>query len=140
MIRKANNTDLNRLMEIWLNGNLEAHDFVPASYWQNHYDEVKNALLQADIFVYEKDSKIIGFVGMAENYLAGIFVDSKYRGHGVGTKLLDFVKQSYGSFSLSVYEKNKKAVNFYLSQGMQISASDIDRDTNEKEYTMIWKK
>ncbi|WP_155860217.1 hypothetical protein [Lactobacillus amylolyticus] len=30
--------------------------------------------------------------------------------------------------------------DFYLRQGMQISASDIDQDTNEKEYTMIFEK
>ncbi|GAA3635552.1 GNAT family N-acetyltransferase [Lactobacillus hamsteri] len=139
MIRKANKKDLNRLMKIWLDSNLDTHDFVPASYWQNHYDEVRNALLQANVFAYEDNDKILGFVGMIDHYLAGIFVDEKYRGHGVGTKLLAYIKQNYDNFSLHVYEKNKRAVSFYIAQGMKISMIDIDQDTNGREYSMEWK-
>lgn len=34
MIRKLRQSDLDRVMEIWLNGNIKAHYFVPQEYWK----------------------------------------------------------------------------------------------------------
>lgn len=140
MIRKVNKEDLDRIMEVWLNSNLEAHDFVDPNYWKSNFNYVKQAMQQADVFIYESNKQIYGFVGMTDNYLAGIFVDQQYRGNGVGTQLLDFIKKNFDSFTLSVYEKNKSALNFYLQQDLQIVSSDIDQDTNEKELIMKWVK
>ena len=36
MIRLARQDDLDALMEIWLEANLQAHDFLPAAYWQSN--------------------------------------------------------------------------------------------------------
>lgn len=55
MIRKRKDRDIDRLMEIWLSSNLQAHDFITSDYWKNHFDEVKKALLKAEVFVFQKD-------------------------------------------------------------------------------------
>ena len=41
---------------------------------------------------------IRGFVGMAGDYLAGIFVDRRSRSMGIGKTLLDYVKESMTVF------------------------------------------
>ena len=48
MIRLAERQDLDRIMEIWLEGNLQAHDFVDPAYWTGCLQEVREAIAQAD--------------------------------------------------------------------------------------------
>lgn len=64
----------------------------------------------------EKDDDIRGFIGMMENYIAGIFVDEKFRSCGIGRELLDYAKSVKKELSLSVYKKNQAAARFYLLQ------------------------
>ena len=82
MIRKLKSCDMEQVMNIWFNGNLEAHDFVEKEYWEMHIPMVKEQLLQAEVYVYEEQGKIQGFAGMQEDYLAGIFVKKEFRGTG----------------------------------------------------------
>ena len=138
MIRKFERTDTGQVMQIWLEGNMEAHDFIPADYWVSHYSQVKEQLLQADIYVYEQDEKIQGFVEMMHHYLAGIFVDKQYRSRGIGKILLDYIKENYPAFSLNVYQKNRRALDFYLREGLVIAEKGVDEDTAEPDYTMSW--
>lgn len=68
MIRKLEKTDINRVADIWLNTNLKAHDFIPAQYWKSNYEAVKEMLSQAEVYVYEDEKKIQGFIGMNGEY------------------------------------------------------------------------
>lgn len=138
MIRKFEKKDTERVMQIWLEVNIEAHDFVPSDYWLSRYPSVQQQILQADLYVYEQDAEIRGFVGMMEDYLAGIFVDKKWRSMGIGNRLLEYVKKKYPGFSLNVYQKNRRAVDFYLREGLSIVSKDVDEDTGERDYTMAW--
>ena len=138
MIRKFEKKDTERVMQIWLEMNIETHDFVPSKYWLSQYQSVQKQILQADIYVYEQDKEIQGFVGMMDDYLAGIFVDKKCRSMGIGKSLLECVKKNYPAFSLNVYQKNRRAVNFYLREGLSIVSKEIDEDTGETDYTMAW--
>lgn len=138
MIRKFETKDTERVMQIWLEVNMEAHDFVPSDYWLSQYQSVQEQLLQADIYVYEQDKEIQGFVGMMDDYLAGIFVDKKCRSMGIGKGLLECVKKNYPAFSLNVYQKNRRAVDFYLREGLFIVSKGVDENTAETDYIMAW--
>lgn len=52
---------------------------------------------------------------------------------------LNFVKERKDEIELKVYEKNKKAYEFYLRNGFILKDELIDNDTGEKDYLMIWK-
>ena len=138
MIREFRILDTEQVMNLWLTGNEDAHSFVPNEYWHSHYSEVQEAILQANVFVYDTDGKIQGFIGMMNEYIAGIFVDKSSRSHGIGTQLLNYVKQKYDNLSLEVYTKNTRAVSFYLKENFSILSETIDEDTGEKEYIMTW--
>lgn len=125
-------------MQIWLEVNMETHDFVTSDYWLSQYQSVQEQLLQADIYVYERDREIQGFVGMTDDYVAGIFVDKKCRSMGIGKSLLECVKKKHSAFSLNVYQKNQRAVDFYLREGLSVVSEGIDEDTAERDYTMVW--
>ena len=43
MIRRPDTQDLDAVSSLWLDANLEAHGFIPASYWLGHLEEVRAA-------------------------------------------------------------------------------------------------
>lgn len=138
MIRKFEKNDIDGVMQIWLNGNLDAHSFISDEYWKSNYNLVQEQIQQADIFVYEDKGRIYGFIGIVEGYIAGIFVDKDYQNHSIGKMLIEYVKQYYDMLTLNVYRKNERAVSFYHRQGFSTVSESIDCDTNEVEYKMKW--
>lgn len=142
MIRKFAKNDLDSVMEIWLESNLDAHFFIPQEYWKRNFDAVKEIMPQAEIYVYEDEKMhwISGFAGLTGSYLAGIFVEENSRSKGVGKMLLDRIKQIKSEITLNVFQKNVRAVSFYLRENFVVQSESIDSETNEKEYLMIWKR
>ncbi len=140
MIRKFEENDINDIMQIWRNENIKAHKFIPKEYWESNYNFVKESLPNAEIYVYISKGKIIGFVGLNNNYIEGIFVDTNKQYNGIGTSLLNKVKENRNNLTLSVYKKNINAINFYKKNGFIITSENIDKDTDEIEYTMAWNK
>lgn len=138
MIRKLKKADINRVTDLWLDTNLKAHDFIPSQYWKNNYDAVKEMLPQAEVYVYENDNKIQGFVGLNDEYIEGIFVLDEMQSQGIGKLLLDFAKEKRMKLHLNVYQKNRRAINFYQREDFEIQGEGLDEATGEKDYEMIW--
>ena len=111
MIRKFRKTDISRIADIWLDANIKAHYFIPSQYWKDNFELVKEMFLQAEIYVYEDKNQIQGFIGLDNCYIAGIFVCSEAQSLGIGKRLLDFAKSIKEQLSLSVYQKNTRAIN-----------------------------
>ena len=84
MIREFHTSDTEQVMKLWLAGNEDAHSFIPKEYWRAHFAEVQEDLLKAKVFVCDTDGKIQGFIGMVNEYIAGIFVDKNCRSCGIG--------------------------------------------------------
>ena len=72
-------------MEIWKNENIRTHNFITKEYWKDNYGYIKEILPKADIYVYILDEQIVGFVGVNNNYIEGIFVDINNQHSGIGT-------------------------------------------------------
>ena len=103
---------------------------------------VKDILPKKEIYVYEDDNtnQINGFIGLMDNYIAGIFVNKNNQSRGIGKQLLDYVKEIEETLNLSVYQKNIRAISFYQREQFIIQSEHIDNDNNEKEFIMIWSK
>ena len=140
MIRKMKIEDINEIMKIWLDTNLKAHYFISESYWKNNYSKVKEGILSAKVYVYEVKGQVVGFIGIIDGYIAGIFVKESMQHQGIGKKLINKCKVKYEELTLSVYEKNNLAINFYKAEGFNIESKKIDKYTNEKELIMKWTK
>lgn len=132
--------DLDAVMKIWLDSNKQAHDFVPKEYWENHFEEVRSILPEAEVYVYESEGEIQGFTGLMEDYIAGIFVAEKFRSKGIGKNLVQYLKEKKQKLSLSVYVKNQAAVRFYQREDFQIRTENIDEAAGEAEYEMTWER
>ena len=142
MIRRMGEGDLEAVAAIWLDANREAHDFIPASYWLGHFEEVRTALAQAEVWVFEAEARaeISGFIGLQEDYIAGIFVRREARSGGVGRQLLDHVKAGRRQLRLQVYRKNFRAAAFYRREGFYVLEEGVDPETGEAELLMEWRR
>ena len=140
MIRALRPEDMEAVLAIWLETNQQAHYFVPDSFWEKHYKPVQALLLQSSVYVLEEKGKIVGFIGLIESYIAGLFVWKDYQAQGIGKRLLDFAKKQHDKLTLHVFQKNTGALRFYLREGFSIVEESRDDDTGEMEYSMAWKK
>ena len=140
MIRKFETQDLDAVMQIWLHGNLNAHAFIAASFWTEHFEMVRDLLPQAELYVHEDAGtrQIDGFIGLTENHIEGIFVVKSARSKGIGKALLDYVKSRRPRLTLGVYQKNERALAFYRREQFVVHSEGIDEDTNEAEIQMLW--
>ena len=138
MIRKLQKVDINRVADIWLKTNLKAHFFIPEQYWISNYEFVKEMLPQAEVYVYEDDKMIQGFIGVSDEYIEGIFVSDEMQSCGIGKMLLDYIKDKKDKFQLKVYQKNVREMSFYQREGFTIQSEEMDEFTREKEYVMNW--
>ena len=142
MIRTFSENDLFAVMQIWLDANIKSHSFIPKDYWTDNYAMVKEILPQAEIYVCEDSdtNQIDGFIGLTDNYIEGIFVREGIQSRGIGKQLLDFAKEIKSSMSLSVYQKNTRAIAFYQREQFVTHSESMDDSTNEKEFIMTWSK
>ena len=138
MIRKFETADIERVMEIWIDSNLDAHSFIPADYWQTRFLGAKDAIASAEVYVYENNGAIVAFMGIKNRHIEGIFVDAKYRSQGIGKELLDYAKGLYNKLTLSVYKRNARALEFYQREGFNADREQMDFDTCQTEIFMKW--
>ncbi len=138
MIRKLQKVDINRVADIWLKTNLKVHFFIPEQYWISNYEFVKEMLPQAEVYVYEDDKMIQGFIGVSDEYIEGIFVSDEMQSCGIGKMLLDYIKDKKDKSQLKVYQKNVREMSFYQREGFTIQSEEMDEFTREKEYVMNW--
>ena len=142
MIRKLEEANLDAVMQIWLDTNINTHDFIPAEYWSGNYEMVKSLLPEAEVYVYEDDAtgEIVGFIGLMDTFVAGLFVKEGMQSKGIGKQLVDYAKNQKERLSLTVYQKNERAVRFYQRDQFVVADEQIDENTNATEYVMVWDK
>lgn len=135
MIREYQSADLDSIMAIWLQGNEQAHSFIPAEFFRNNYELVKLVIPASKIYVQDIDG-VKGFIGLTDNYIAGLFVTADFRRQGIGQALLQKAKQQYNELLVNVYKQNESAIAFYLSQGFTIVAEGVNEENNQPELLM----
>lgn len=138
MIRSFQPADLDTLMRIWLEGNLDAHPFIPAGYWRGQAEAVRGMLPGAELLIYDAGGGPEGFLGLYEGEIAGLFVRREARSRGIGHALLSAAKERYPSLTLRVYRENRRARAFYAREGFFPCAAQTDAATGAAEYLLRW--
>ena len=127
-------------MELWLFSNMQVQNFIPVKYWKNNFTEVSRIMEIASVYVWEEEGRILGFVEAMETMIMGLFVDEEARDRGIGRALLDVLKMQQEELTLLVYEKNPKAIRFFMREGFKVQSEQIDDATKEKEILLQWTK
>jgi len=140
-IRKNKKTEVNKLIKIWYEGSIIAHNFIDKEYWKSQQKDMEGKYLpMSETYVISNEIEVVGFVSMVDDYLAALFIDVKHQGEGYGKRLLNFIKERRENIQLKVYKKNMNAVNFYVMNGFVIKEKLIDEQTAEEEFLMEWER
>lgn len=142
MIRDLKEEDITKVMTIWTKGNFQAHSFIDRDYWISNYNNVKNEYLpQSKTYIYEEQGEIQGFVSvLKDGYIGALFIKKDYQRQGIGRKLINHCKDLHDTLTIKAYYKNMNAILFYNAMGFKNIKMQIDKETNEVETIMQWRK
>lgn len=136
MIKKIKVTDHPRLMEIWESSVLNTHDFLKEEDFLYYKERLPVYFQYVNLFGFEQEGILIGFMGIAEGNLEMLFIDNKYRGAGIGKKLITYAIDNLQVTKVDVNEQNVQAVGFYEYMGFNIyKRSNLDGEG--KEYLIL---
>lgn len=141
MIRLMKDEDIDAVMDIWLETNISAHDFIPEEYWLGNYNAIKGEYLpKSDNYVYEEDGKILGFISIVQpSFIGALFVSKNSHNKGIGGKLIEFCKCKFSYLDVAVYAENKQAFEFYEKHEFVKVKENVNSTSSHLEYLLEWK-
>lgn len=114
----SNTTDRNRLADIWLEASRVGHPFLTEAELLDQQAKVREIYLpQAENWVVEMDGEPVGFIGLIDSFIGGLFVDPAAHGHGLGKALVLHSAALKGLLDVEVYAANEAATAFYRRIG-----------------------
>ena len=128
-IEPATPADYDRITDVWEAAVRATHDFLSDDDIAYFRPLVRNTYLDlVQLSCVRNDTgDIIGFAGVADGKLEMLFVHPDWRGHGVGTLLIEHARVVRGATQVDVNEQNLGAVQFYLRMGFRVHArSPVD--------------
>ncbi|MGD9157736.1 MAG: N-acetyltransferase [Desulfobacteraceae bacterium] len=139
MIRKFKLSDMDRVISIWLEASIKAHDFVDSEFWKSKVKDMREIYIpSAETYVYENEEAIMGFVSLYNDTLAAIFVSPISQRTGIGKQLMAKAKNVRNHLNLTVYKENHGSIEFYKSSGFKIEKEQIDVHTGNPELVMTF--
>jgi putative acetyltransferase len=122
------------LIKIWESSVRSTHHFLGESDIEN----IKQLIIDKEIFnlvnltcARNETNEIVGFLGVSEDKIEMLFIDSKFFGQGIGKKLLLHAIENLNANKVDVNEQNEQAVKFYEHFGFKtIYRSELDVQGN----------
>ncbi len=119
-VRRAAFGDAPTLLHIWLEASRVGHPFLGEETLQEQLPKLRDIYIpHADNWVAVDGDAILGFMGLVESHVGGLFVAPAAHRRGVGRHLLDHASERLGELTVEVYEQNRSACAFYRSCGFE---------------------
>lgn len=90
----------------------------------------------ADTWVYEENGEILGFIGMIENEIGGLFVLPTHHSKGIGTQLVNIVRTRHKTLEVEVFKANQIGRAFYDKYGFKTFKEFVQEETNQEVLRM----
>lgn len=142
MITKINIEEIDQIIELWYNSNIDTYNFIDEKHFDNIKENVRNKFKTKynNIYIYKENNIIKAFFLIEDDYIDELYVNRIYRNQGIGTKIIDYLKENNHVLTLNIFKKNTKGINFYLKKGFKIIEENIEDSTKEEGYFMKWGK
>ena len=138
-LRTSEPQDTERLLDIWLAASRLGHPFLGDSTLLTQREIVRDVYLpNAENHVALRDGQLLGFIGLLDCFIGGLFVDPAYHRCGVGRALVEHVSRQKPWLELEVYGANKLASDFYRKLGFcEVSRRSHDDDGRPFEVILM---
>jgi len=128
---------------VWLRSRRASTPGVPAPV---HSDEIVHeyfatvVLPQRETWVVEVDRQIVALLVLEPGWIDQLYVDPRYFGRGLGSRLVDVAKTVYpGGLDLWTFTANTGARRFYERHGfMAIASTDGDNEEGAPDVRYHW--
>ncbi|MGN7764918.1 acetyltransferase [Paenibacillus sp. 22594] len=118
------------LIDIWYKAVCRTHTFLTNEDIEFYHQMLQNgALNEVEIWLeLNENEEPTGFIGLDGTKIEMLFVDPKYHGRGIGSRLIKHAEKLKGSnLQVDVNEQNDGAYTFYKRFGfVQIGRSELD--------------
>jgi len=126
-------SDLADVLSAWENATRIAHPFMTENFLDQERHNIPELYLpNAETWVVEKNSHVIGFLALIGNEVGAVFVDPKYQGQGIGTLLLDKACELRGDLEVEVFAENLIGRPFYEKYGFVPLSESIHKETGKQ--------
>ncbi|MGE4293630.1 MAG: GNAT family N-acetyltransferase [Desulfovibrio sp.] len=120
LIRKYVESDCQVILDIWMEASRSGHPFFDELELQRQRELVATVYLPAaEIWVAEEHGELLGFVGMMDSLVGGLFVAPKHQNKGVGRRLLESMAEKRRPLSVEVFVGNRRARSLYERCGFE---------------------
>ena len=132
-VRKYTASDLQEVLSTWENASNLAHPFLSADFQdQVRHDIPKLYLPNAETWVAEIDSNVVGFIALLGNEVGALFVQPSFHGKGIGKTLMDKAVELYDQLELEVFKANSIGRQFYAKYGFEEVGEEAHKATGKK--------
>lgn len=127
-IRAYEASDLHTLSAIWFDASMLAHPFLGEARLREQRALIEQVYLpEAETWVACRGGEPVGFIGLLDASIGGLFVAPALHGHGIGRALVEHALALKGTLDLEVYADNRDAHAFYTRLGFdEVSRRDED--------------
>ncbi|CUH97505.1 hypothetical protein P22_3636 [Propionispora sp. 2/2-37] len=138
MIMQPSVDEYKELIMVWENSVRATHDFLKEEDIQFYKPLILQSYFhKVNLFCHKGGKqKIDGFMGIVDDKLEMLFIDSSERGKGIGRKLLVYAINQQKVRRVDVNEQNKQAVGFYKHMGFRIVGRS-EYDGAGKHYPVL---
>lgn len=131
-IRRRRAEDIEAIMAVWRQASALAHPFLTDAYVAQSEREIRDLYLPvAETYVLEDAGKVVGFIALAGNEVAGLFLDPSCQGKGHGKAMLDHALALKGPLKVEVFLANERARTFYERYGFATLTDDRHTATGQ---------
>lgn len=133
IIRQYSEEDLNDVISSWESASKEAHPFLTEEFQAKVRHDIPNLYLpNADTWVVEYESQVVGFMALIGNEVGAMFVKPAFQGKGFGRALMDKAQELRGDLEVEVFKENKIGQKFYFRYGFEILKEKTFEPTGDK--------
>ncbi len=137
MIRAFESSDMDEVLDIWLQASIRAHSFVDKEFWASQAGAMRDKYIPAsETYVFIQNKVIKGFFSLYGDFLAAMFVAPQDQGQGIGRQLMDKAKSLRKNLYLTVYRENQKSLKFYRKNGFIPVREQADQHTGQLEILL----
>ena len=131
-IRPYQPADDDSIIAVWFAASQIAHPFLTDEFLAREKRRMREVhLLNADIWVFERQAQTIGFVALIGDEVGAIFVHPGAQRVGIGHALMDMAVRRRGEVFLDVFKANWLGRAFYDRYGFSIEYEHIHEETGQ---------
>jgi putative acetyltransferase len=127
------------LLDVWESSVRATHHFLK----KDDIEIFKKIIQEKDVFgqvnltcARDINNNIVGIMGVSQDNLAMLFIDSRFIGQGIGKLLLLHAITNFSITKVDVNEQNEQALKFYEHFGFKVTARS-ELDETGKPYPIL---